>query len=54
MPVPSALLAPSTAALWKQLWAQKNAARELDISPRALNYRIIKLGITHSRWHKNR
>jgi transcriptional regulator with GAF, ATPase, and Fis domain len=36
------------------LWIQKDAARQLGISPRALNYRIKKLGITHARWRKNK
>jgi DNA-binding NtrC family response regulator len=41
-------------ALEENLWIQKDAARQLDITPRALNYRIKKLGITHSRWRKNK
>ena len=41
-------------ALEKNLWIQKDAARELGLSPRALNYRIRKHGITHARWRKNR
>ncbi len=41
-------------ALEENLWIQKDAARQLGITPRALNYRIKKLGITHSRWRKNR
>jgi DNA-binding NtrC family response regulator len=41
-------------ALENNLWIQKDAARQLGISPRALNYRINKLGITHGRWRKNR
>lgn len=41
-------------ALEKNLWIQKDAAKELGITPRALNYRIKKLGITHSRWRKHR
>ncbi len=36
------------------LWVQKNAANKLGISPRALNYRIKKLGITHPHWRKNK
>ncbi len=40
-------------ALEKTLWIQKDAARELGLSPRALNYRIQKHGITHDRWRKN-
>lgn len=35
-------------------WVQKEAAERLGISPRALNYKIRKLGITHPRWLKNR
>jgi len=41
-------------ALEDNLWIQKDAARQLGVSPRALNYRIKKLGITHARWRKNR
>jgi transcriptional regulator with PAS, ATPase and Fis domain len=41
-------------ALEENLWIQKDAALQLGISPRALNYRIKKLGITHARWRKNR
>jgi two-component system response regulator AtoC len=41
-------------ALENNLWIQKDAAKELGITPRALNYRIKKLGITHTRWRKNR
>jgi DNA-binding NtrC family response regulator len=41
-------------ALQKNLWIQKDAAVELGLTPRALNYRIKKLGITHGRWRKNR
>ncbi len=41
-------------ALEDHLWIQKDAARQLGISPRALNYRIKKLGITHTRWRKNK
>ena len=61
-PVPSKSLRLSNAeerrmilrALEKNLWIQKDAAGELGLSPRALNYRIQKLGITHSRWRKNK
>jgi DNA-binding NtrC family response regulator len=42
------------AALEDNLWIQKEAARSLGISPRALNYKIKKYGITHHRWRKNR
>jgi transcriptional regulator with GAF, ATPase, and Fis domain len=41
-------------ALQDNLWIQKDAARQLGISPRALNYRVKKLGISHHRWRKNR
>jgi DNA-binding NtrC family response regulator len=41
-------------ALENNLWIQKDAARQLGITPRALNYRIKKLGITHGRWRKNK
>jgi transcriptional regulator with GAF, ATPase, and Fis domain len=41
-------------ALEKNLWIQKDAARELGLTPRALNYRIKKHGIIHQRWRKNK
>lgn len=41
-------------ALEECTWIQKDAANKLGISPRALNYKIRKLGITHSRWLKNK
>jgi transcriptional regulator with PAS, ATPase and Fis domain len=41
-------------ALEDSLWIQKEAANRLGISPRALNYRIQKHGITHTRWRKNK
>ncbi len=41
-------------ALEDSLWIQKDAARQLGISARALNYRIKKHGITHARWRKNK
>jgi DNA-binding NtrC family response regulator len=41
-------------ALQKNLWIQKDAAKHLGLTPRALNYRIKKYGITHSRWRKNK
>ncbi|MCK5508564.1 MAG: sigma-54-dependent Fis family transcriptional regulator, partial [Desulfobacterales bacterium] len=34
-------------------WVQKKAAELLGISPRALNYKVKKLGITHPHWRKN-
>ena len=43
-----------SSALENNLWIQKDAARQLGITPRALNYRIKKLGITHARWRKNK
>ena len=36
------------------LWIQKDAAKELGISPRTLNYKIKKYGISHPRWRKHR
>jgi DNA-binding NtrC family response regulator len=41
-------------ALEDNLWIQKDAARQLGISPRALNYRIKKFGIVHARWRKHK
>jgi transcriptional regulator with GAF, ATPase, and Fis domain len=41
-------------ALEKTFWIQKEAARKLGLTPRALNYRIKKHGITHIRWRKNK
>ncbi len=41
-------------ALEESLWVQKNAAKKLGISPRALNYKINKFGITHPHWRKNK
>ncbi len=35
------------------LWVQKNAAEKLGISPRSLNYKINKFGITHPHWRRN-
>jgi DNA-binding NtrC family response regulator len=36
------------------LWVQKSAAIKLGISPRALNYKINKLKITHPHWRRNK
>lgn len=41
------------AALEKKRFVQKNAAKELGISPRALNSRISFYEITHESWRKN-
>jgi transcriptional regulator with PAS, ATPase and Fis domain len=41
-------------ALEDNLWVQKNAAKQLGISPRALNYKVNKFGITHPNWRKNK
>ncbi len=41
-------------ALEACLWVQKNAAQKLGISPRALNYKVKKFGITHPNWRKHR
>ena len=40
-------------ALEECLWVQKNAAKKLRISPRALNYKVKKFGITHPNWRKH-
>lgn len=40
--------------LEESLWVQKHAAERLGISPRALNYKIGKLGITHPHWRRNK
>jgi DNA-binding NtrC family response regulator len=41
-------------ALEESLWVQKAAAELLGTSPRALNYKIKKFGISHPRWRKNK
>lgn len=41
-------------ALEECLWVQKNAAEKLGVSPRALNYKVKKFGITHPNWRKHR
>jgi transcriptional regulator with GAF, ATPase, and Fis domain len=41
-------------ALERSLWIQKDAAKLLGITPRALNYKIRKHAITHRSWLKNR
>ncbi|WP_448874959.1 sigma 54-interacting transcriptional regulator [Desulfobulbus propionicus] len=41
-------------ALSENLWVQKDAAKCLGISPRALNYKIKKFGITHQNWRKHK
>ena len=41
-------------ALEESLWVQKEAAKLLDITPRTLNYKIKKFGISHPRWRKNK
>lgn len=40
-------------ALEASLWVQKEAALQLGITPRSLNYKIQKLGITHPHWRRN-
>jgi DNA-binding NtrC family response regulator len=40
--------------LAESLWIQKDAATKLGISPRALNYKIKKFGITHHRWRRDK
>ena len=41
-------------ALERSTWVQKDAARLLGISSRALNYKIKNFGITHPSWKQNR
>ncbi|MBU0946259.1 MAG: sigma-54 dependent transcriptional regulator [Proteobacteria bacterium] len=41
-------------ALEECLWVQKNAAEKLGISPRSLNYKVKKFGISHPHWRKHR
>ncbi len=65
--IPSAKVSPATNgslvgqekelilnALEECLWVQKNAAERLGVSPRALNYKVKKFGITHPNWRKHR
>ena len=40
-------------ALQDSKWVQKDAASQLGVSPRALNYKINQYDITHSSWKKN-
>ncbi|MCZ6833843.1 MAG: hypothetical protein O7F11_08865, partial [Acidobacteria bacterium] len=35
-------------------WVQKEAATLLNISSRAMNYKVKKFAITHPTWKKNR
>ena len=41
-------------ALERSGWVQKDAARLLGVSSRALNYKIKSFGITHPSWKQNR
>ena len=41
-------------ALEKTDWVQKEAAKLLGISQRAMNYKIQVHGICHPKWRKNR
>jgi DNA-binding NtrC family response regulator len=41
-------------SLKENLWIQKDAAKQLGISPRMLNYKIKKYGIRHPRWRKHK
>jgi len=41
-------------ALERAGWVQKDAARLLGVSSRALNYKIKSFGITHPTWKQNR
>jgi len=43
-----------TQALERSRWVQKDAARLLGVSSRALNYKIKNFGITHPGWKQNR
>jgi DNA-binding NtrC family response regulator len=43
-----------TQALDRSGWVQKDAARLLGVSSRALNYKIKNFGITHPSWKQNR
>ncbi|MDZ7317500.1 MAG: helix-turn-helix domain-containing protein [candidate division KSB1 bacterium] len=40
-------------ALKRTKWVQREAARLLGISPRALNYKISQHDIRHDGWRKN-
>ncbi len=42
------------AVLKENLWIQKDAAKQLGISPRMLNYKIKKYGLKHPRWRKHK
>ena len=41
-------------ALQRTSWIQKDAARLLGISTRALNYKVKRFGFTHPGWKQNR
>jgi two-component system response regulator AtoC len=41
-------------ALENNDWIQKRACKELGVTPRTLNYKIRKFGITHKKWLKNK
>jgi DNA-binding NtrC family response regulator len=41
-------------ALERSGWVQRDAARLLSVSSRALNYKIKRFGITHPNWKQNR
>jgi transcriptional regulator with GAF, ATPase, and Fis domain len=41
-------------ALERAQGVQKNAAKELGISPRVMNYKVRTFGLTHPRWTRNR
>jgi DNA-binding NtrC family response regulator len=41
-------------ALERAKWVQKDAAKLLGVSSRALNYKIKSFGITHPNWKQNR
>ncbi|MCP4691595.1 MAG: sigma-54-dependent Fis family transcriptional regulator [Desulfobacterales bacterium] len=62
-PAPAAYVPPNLLAgqerkvimqiLEENHWVQKDAANQLGISPRSLNYKIKRLGITCPRWRRN-
>ncbi len=41
-------------ALEECFWVQKNAAKKLGVTPRALNYKVKKFGITHPSWRRHK
>ena len=41
-------------ALEQNQWNQKHAAELLRLSPRVMNYKVGKYGITHRSWYRNK